>query len=336
MATTLADIAKAAGVDRSTVCRVLAGQGRVSRETKQRIHDLARQMNYRPNRLARSLILGRSEFVGVVAAPSVVPMFHLLIDPIEHELSKRNLTMLFIRSANTEDGEQTTIDQLLNYQAAGLIAVRSASSPDTRAYHEYVESGGKLVIINKGIPGLDVPQVVVNDYLTSKIAVRHLIALGHTRIAHLKISSNTNPAQERDRGFRDAFAEAGLSFDESLIIPTDLSHEAGRDTTANLLTRPNRPTAILARHDAVALGAMEAVFAAGMSVPGDISIVGVGDVWNSSILRVPLTTVRYPLEEMSVTGTQLFFKLLDGEKVPPETIVRDGTLIIRESTAPPR
>ncbi|MGO9310744.1 MAG: LacI family DNA-binding transcriptional regulator [Spirochaetia bacterium] len=115
VATTLADIALAAGVDRSTVCRVLKGQGRTSPETAGRITRLAREMNYTPNPIAQSLILGRSPFVGVIADHTVTPTFKKMVEPIEQELRAHALTMLFVRSPGAPEGEEAVVRQLMSY-----------------------------------------------------------------------------------------------------------------------------------------------------------------------------------------------------------------------------
>jgi LacI family transcriptional regulator len=336
MATTLSDIARAAGVDRSTVCRVLRGQGRTSAETEDRIRRLAREMHYTPNPIARSLILGRSSFVGVVADYTISPAYAKLVDPIEQGLRANGLTMLLVHSPDTPEGEEMVVRQLMSYNIAGLIVIRTSVSPETDIYQRFIDSGGKLVIVNKVTDRFAVPQVGTSDYMPSRLAAAHLISLGHRRIAHLSINSRTLSAQARDRGFRDALVDAGLEVDEALIIPTEMSHEAGRDSALRLLRMGNPPTGIVTRYDAVAMGACDACFSEGLSVPGDVSVTGVADVWNPRILRVALTTIGHPYREIASRGVQMMIDLLRGVDVKPETIVIGSELIVRESTAPPR
>ncbi|MHB9035585.1 MAG: LacI family DNA-binding transcriptional regulator [Armatimonadota bacterium] len=335
MPTTLLDIAHAAGVDRSTVCRVLKGEGRVSPETEKRIKDIAKELNYVPNPIARSLKFGKSTFVGVIAEFTVIPVFEKLVQPIEQRLHEKGYSMLFVSSPGTTSGEESTVRQLMRYNVAGLVAVRSSVSPETTVYQDYVDSGGKMVVVNKMIEGLSVPQIVSNDYLPSKLAAEHLISLGHRRIAHLSIDKESFSSRQRDKGFRDALTDAGVEIDESLIIPTEPNHEAAKLNTISLLRMQNPPTAIVTRYDVVAMGACDACTSLGLSVPGDVSITGVSNIWNPAILKVGLTTVAYPFMEMATRGVDLLIKMMNDEYVPRETVVMGAELIVRESTAKP-
>ena len=130
--------------------------------------------------------------------------------------------------------------------------------------------------------------------------------------------------------------EAGIPVGSSSIVETDLSEEAGKRTMTRLLKHKRPPTAVIARQDVVALGAMDAVFSTGLSVPRDVSIVGLGDMWRSNALRVPLTTLHYPFEEMANRGARTLLRMLDGKNVPVKTEVLDVTLVQRASTAPPQ
>lgn len=336
MTTTLSDIARVAGVDRSTVCRVLRGQGRTSPETAARIKRLAAEMNYTPNSIARSLKVGRSDFVGVVADETVIMIFEKMIAPIEHRLHQRGFSMLFVSFQNSPDGAETAVNRLMRYNTAGLIVVQSSVGIETSAYSRYVESGGKLVVMNREISGFPSPQVVSSDYIPSRLAADHLVSLGHRRIAHLCIDSDTPSSRLRGKGFRDALIEAGLEVDESLIIPTETSHDAAKANTIALLHSANPPTGIVTRHDIVALGACDACITEGYRIPEDISITGVANVWNPSILRVPLTTVSYPFETMAASAADILIRMIEGENVPPQVLAMDPELVVRASTAKPR
>lgn len=336
MGVTSADIARALGLHKATVCRVLRGGGRASAETKEKIFKMAREMNYRPNQLARSLSCGQSQFIGVLASPSIMPAFHLLIDPIENVLSEKDYLMLFTRPSKSENGVRIALDQLIANRVPGIIAVLSPSDHNTDVFHEVLKQNVKLVIVNEPVKDLEVPQIICDDYKSTQIATEHLISLGHRNIVYLAIPQTSEHSRERARGFTDAMKNAGLPVGESSIIETALSEDAGKETMARLLKWKNPPTAVVARQDIVALGAMEAVFSAGLSVPRDVSIVGLGDVWRSNALRVPLTTIHYPFEEMANRGANMLLQMLGGRNVPPTKEIMDVKLVLRSSTAPPR
>lgn len=335
MGVTSADIARALGLNKATVCRVLRGGGRASAETQEKIRQMAQQMNYRPNELARSLSCGRSQAIGVLASPSIMPAFHLLIDPIEKALSERGHLMLFARPSKSEAGVRMALDQLTANRVPGIIAVLSPSDQETAAFHDIVAQNVKLVVVNEPVSGLAIPQIVCDDYKSVRIATQHLISLGHRRIVYLAIPLTSERSRERARGFLDAMKEAGIPAGTSSIVDTDFSEESGARVMSRLLKRKNPPTAVVARQDIVALGAMDAVFSAGLSVPRDVSIVGIGDILRSNALRVPLTTMHYPFEEMASRGAKMLLRMLDGVAVAPRTEIVDVRLILRSSTAPP-
>jgi LacI family transcriptional regulator len=264
-----------------------------------------------------------------------MPAFHLLIDPIEKALSEHDYLMLFTRPSKAEEGVRMALDQLIANRVPGIIAVLSPSDHDTAAFYDVAAQNVKLVTINEPVKDLEIPQIVCDDYMSVRMATQHLISLGHRHIAYLAIPLTSERSRERARGFMDAMKEAGIPQGTSSIVETDLSEESGANVMARLLKRKKPPTGIVARQDIVALGAMDAVFSAGLSVPQDVSIVGIGDMWRSNALRVPLTTMHYPFEEMASRGAKMLLRMLDGKSVPAKTETMEVKLILRSSTAPP-
>jgi len=192
------------------------------------------------------------------------------------------------------------------------------------------------VVADRRIDGLQVPQTVGDDYACARIATEHLLSLGHTRITHLAIPLSCSAGRDRAKGFEDAMREAGVSFDASSIIPTEFGEHYGMKAMQLLLESDAPPTAIIARHDVVAIGAMRAVFAAGLSVPEDVSIIGAGGLWFNDIVRIPLTTVEHPMQKIAAKASEKLLALLAGEAVPSETEILEVELVIRCSTAPPK
>lgn len=335
MATTVYDIARAAGVGRTTVLRALWDKDDISPETKARIKKIAAEMKYRPNHIARSLVMGQSKLVGVVATPSVFPTSLGTIDLIESELKDAGYSMLLSSSGGHSGGERQSIEQLLANRVAGVIAIPASLSAEPDVYQELVDSGAKVVVIDRRVEGLEVPQIIGDDYRAAMLAAEHLISLGHRRIAYMAIPQSSHAGRERVKGYCDALYDAGLKCDQSLIIETQFGEEYGASAVTRLLEMKNPPTAVIARHDIVAAGALRAVYAAGLLIPQDLSIVGNGDIWCSDILRVPMTTVRHPIHDMAKKATSKLLAMLAGEDVEPSVEVLGVELIVRESTAPP-
>ena len=293
-------------------------------------------MKYRPNHIARSLVMGHSNMVGVMATPSVFPTSYSTIELIESELRDADYSMLLSSSGGHPGGERRALEQLVGNRVAGVIAIPASHGADPEVYQELLESGVKVVIINRCVEGLKAPQVIGDDYRAAKVATEHLISLGHKRIVYLAIPQTSYSGRERIRGFGDAMSEAGLRVTASSIIETQFGEEFGSAATEELLKWKNPPTAILARHDIVAAGVIRAVYANGLSIPEDISVVGNGDIWCSDILRVPLTTVRHPIMDMARNALRKLLAMLSGASVEPTVEVLGVELTMRMSTAPPK
>ena len=335
MATTVYDIARAAGVGRTTVLRALWDKDDISPETKARIKKIAADMKYRPNHIARSLVMGHSNLVGVMATPSIFPTSFATIETIENELRDAGYSMLLSSSGGNPEGEHRSLEQFADNRVAGVIAIPASYSAQPEVYQELLESGVKLVIVDRCVEGVDALQIIGDDYRAAQIATQHLISLGHKRIVYLAIPEVSYAGRERARGFRDAMLEAGLEVTASSVIETQFGEEYGAAAMEDLLKRENPPTAILARHDIVASGVIRAAYRAGLSIPEDMSLVGNGDIWCSDILRVPLTTVRHPIQEMTAKALEKLLAMLAGQSVSPTVEVVGVELVVRMSTAPP-
>lgn len=203
-------------------------------------------------------------------------------------------------------------------------------------YRELVDGGVKLVILDTQIAGVPDPQITGDNYKAGYLGAQHLFQLGHRRIAYLGISRITTVGKERLKGVNRAFAEARIAVDTNLFREIDFSEASAEKCAFELLAAKDRPSALLVRHDVAARGAMRAVYAAGLSIPKDISIVGNGDVLGSDMFRVPLTTVRFPTKQMADLCVHKLLDMLSGKAVKPGTTVLDVALVVRESTAPPR
>ena len=335
MATTVYDIARVAGVSRTTVLRALWDKHDISPNTKARIKKLAVEMDYRPNPIARSLVSGHSSFVGVMANPNIIAAVPATMEITEKILREAGYSMFFTTSGGQPGGESVCLDQLMHNRVAGIVAIPSSNVAEQDHYQSVLDSGVQIVVLDRCLPGLKVPQFVGDDYSAARVAAEHLISLGHKRIAHLAIPQTSHAGRERAKGFEDAMQEAGLRTNPAWVVETLLQDEHGASAMAQLLKRKDPPTAVIARHDITAVGAMRTIRAAGMSVPEDISVVGGGDIWCGDMLTVPLTTVHHPFERMTGLATKALLDMLTGVYVEPEITVLEVNLVVRSSSAPP-
>jgi len=336
VAITVYDIARAAGVGRTTVLRALWDKDEINPETKARIKKIAADMNYRPNYIARTLASGRSNFIGVLVTPGIFPSSPITIDVLEAALRENGYSMLLESSGGYTDGEGFSLERLARCRVAGVIAVPTSGTSDPGCYQELINSGVKLVVIDRYVEGLKCPQVIGNDYRAGYLAAQHLISLGHKRIAYLAIPETSYAGRERARGVREAMSAAGLDISDSTIVETRFGDDFGKEVMTQLLQSKNPPTAVIARHDVVAVGVMRAIAGAGLSIPKDISVIGNGNVWFSDALIAPLATFRHPVEKMAEIAVKKLLDMVNGTDIEPTTEVLDVEFIQRASTAPPQ
>jgi LacI family transcriptional regulator len=336
MASTVYDIAKAASVSTTTVLRALWDKDDIKPETRERILKLATEMNYRPNLLARSLTTGSSRFVGMVVTPTVSSTYAESIGLVVRTVHEAGYATLTYTTDGCPDSERMCLEQLASARVAGAIVIPEADTKNVTIYQELVDSGMKLVVAHSCIEGLGAPQVVGDNYQVTWLAARHLISLGHREIVYLAIPEDCALGEQRARGFRDALGAAGIPVLPSSIVTCGHSEEAGREAMASLLRRTALPTAIIARHDTVALGVMRAAFDAGLSIPGDLSVIGNSDMPVTDLLRVPLTTVRHPAEEVARIAITKLVSLLEGGAMEAGITKLDVQLVLRASCAPPK
>jgi LacI family transcriptional regulator len=352
-ATTLQDVAREAGVTAMTVSVVLNGSRsgtRVSDATRVRVQEAADRLRYRPNGVARGLSRRCMDTIGVVT----------VIDG--NELNLYFLEVLNgILEAAARHGQNTTVFSIADWaedekrilhfcdgRVDGMILL--APSRITPAFAEALGRHTPFVMIhgNSTHPGAD--DIEVDDEGGAYAVVRYLIERGHRRVAHFSGWQELLGAQQRLAGYRRALAEAGIAYDEALVLPSVFSVDGGRQTAARLLseTRPEAlPTAIFCASDAMASGCLETLSAHGLLTPGDISVAGFDDMLLARMTSPPLTTARQPLREMGQFAVErLRFRI--GETSPgptgpgsepalaaPHTEVFPVDLVVRSSVGPP-
>lgn len=336
MAITHNDIARAAGVDRTTVSRALSDHGRMNPETRERIKKIARELKYMPNKAASNLALGRSDLIGIMIASDGGTMLHPVLRYAEQRLRQSGYTTSLLTHSGRGILEHECIAHFIERRAAGVIAMPSSATTDPLPYQELIDRGIKLVIFDTAVEGLTAPSVIANDYQATHIATEYLISLGHSDIVYLAMPQTYQMGRDRYKGFCDAMQAAGLQVKPESIIYTEPGMHGGEDAVRSLLKHRHVPTAIIARHDLVAIGAMRSLFAAGFRVPDDVSVIGYEDMWCNDIIRVPLSSIRHPAERIATTSAQILIDALENNQPVINPPVLDVELVTRSSCAPPR
>jgi LacI family transcriptional regulator len=331
---TIADVAAHAGVGAGTVSRVLNNSPRVSEATRARVLRAIEQLDYRPNPLARGLSTGRCQTLGVVVPffthASAVERLRGVAAALDG--SRYDLVLFNVESPVHRDEHFATLTR--RDRADGLL-IMSLPPPPTDL-HRLVTSGVPIVLLDAEAPGL--PAVLTDDVTGGRLATQHLLNLGHERIAFIGDDPGNAlgfvAGPSREEGYRQTMARAGLPIPARYVRHGAHVRDVARRLVDELITRPDPPTAIFASSDTQALGALEAVRAAGRRVPDDVSVVGFDDVEVSGY--VGLTTVRQPLFESGSLAATLLLGLLDGGEMPSPLVHRlDLELVERSTTAPP-
>lgn len=333
----LRDIAQRAGVHPSTVSRVLNedAAARLSAATRERVLEVARELGYRPNRLARSLKLRRANLLGILVPDVTNPFFAHIFRAVEDVAREQGFGVVLGNTDDLPDRAVRHVETLGEGHIDGVLV--ATARRDDPAIARLERLGLPFVLVNRRRDCASDWWVASDDERGARLVARHLAALGHTRIALLRGPDDVSTAAERLAGFRAGLAEAGLALDERLLAPGGFTEETGYAGMARLLRLPApcRPTAVFALNDLGAIGALRAARDAGLAVPRELSIVGYNDIPLAALVAPPLTTVHVPLYEMGRRAAELLISRVRKE-VPERTqVVLPVQLVPRASTAPP-
>jgi LacI family transcriptional regulator len=328
---TLRDVARIAGVHPGTVSRALnpATEALVRDETVQRVRQVAEELGYRPNPLARGLKTNRSFTIGVIVPDIQNPLFPPIIRGLDDRLGRAGYTPLI---ANTDNDP---VRERVDFEAMRARAVDGFITATARLDHELLDEiaaiGVPLVLVNRRVEDGSLPSATADDRAGVRLAVEHLVERGHTRIAHLAGPQDVSTGHQRFEGFREAMEQAGL---EPVFVRSGraFTEPEGARLCEELLAAGEAVTAIVAGNDLMALGCYDVFAARGIDCPGQISVVGFNDMPFADRFAPPLTTVRIPHYEIGVAAAQLLLDLLQGNADGPAEVILQPELIVRGST----
>ena len=323
------EVAAIAGVSIATVSRALQQPDKVRPETRKKVFDAVRQANFVPNAQAASFRRQANNTVILLVRDIGNPFYLEIYKGVEEAASEAGYKVLMGDARNDVNRVANHIDMVRQKHADGLILMTGQFPTELL---DQVDSLPPIVIASETVAGIALPTVKVDNRAASKNAVRHLIEAGHKQIVHLAGPFPETLAQERFDGYRDALAEAGIDYDEKLLVSGDYSIESGRHAITGLLERGISFTAIFASSDQMAIGAISELRARGVSVPGDVSVTGFDDIIFANAFEPTLTTVRQPRQEMGRKAMALMVERLNGKRTA-ETIVMDTDLVVRGSVA---
>ena len=337
---TIKDVAREAKVSVATVSRVLNDSGPVSDDTRRRIHEIAGRMRYVPHSGARSLITSRTDTLGVLLPDLYGEFFSEVIRGMDNTARRSGFHLLISRSYADKSGIETAM-RAMRGRVDGVVAM----SPDIDADSLLNLPSTIPVVLLCSVPrGHEVDSLTIQNCRGARDMVRHLIALGHKRIAIIKGSAGNYDAAERLRGYRTALREVGIAVDQSLERAGDFTEAGGYAATTELLALRQRPTAIFAANDSMAIGALSALRESGVQVPEEMAVAGFDDIPLARFMDPPLSSVHVPICELGARAVEM---LLHGvtnkneherrrERVSTELVIRRSTGGESAERPPPR
>lgn len=335
MPVTIKDVARAAGVSHTTVSRALRDNSSIAPETARRIRQIAGVMGYVPNSAARSLKTNRSRVLGVLMRRIDDPYFSEVLRAFEDVARSAGYSLFVAASHRERERETEIVREMSRRRADGVLICASDVSAEHRRQLE--DFGVPTVLLNNQSPEATGSAVYHDDVFGSHAVTRHLLALGHTRIAFIGNANAGVTSRDRLLGYRQALQQAGVRPDPELAIeaPNGLP-DGGVEAMRRLLRLLDRPTAVVAFNDMLAIGVLHALHNQGLRVPHDCSVTGFDDIAIAAYVNPPLTTFAQPKYELGRQAAEMLLGLIRGDADPAVQTVRlRGQLVMRDSTAPP-
>jgi LacI family transcriptional regulator len=332
---TLKDVARIAGVHPGTASRALdpAKMWLVTPKTRARVEAAARELGYRPDIVARSLRSGSTKTIGVVVVNLSNPFVGEVIHGIAGFLYPRGFMPLTIETF--DEGERLALAlATLRSRRVDAVIVTAARAADAATLRASVQDGLRVVLAVRHLPGLDVPTVVHDDADGGRLAAEHLLGLGHRLLGELRGAQDVQPFLERSRAFRQTIAAAGGAVVDLPDFASDPAADEGRRLMKGYLASDGElPTAFFAHNDAMAIGAIDALRQVGLSCPEDVSVIGYNDAPLSDHVTPPLTTVRYPSDEVGRFAAEMALSHIEDRDRPGARVSFPAELVVRGSTA---
>ncbi len=330
---TVEEVAREVGLSAMTVSRVLNNQPNVSDKTRKRVLETSRRLGYTPNQIAKSLVLRKTQTIGVVVPEITHSFFPEAIRGIEEVTYNLGYQLILMHSAEEGKREEDAIRTLEAKRVDGILVSVAQTVEDYRLYKQIVRQGVHVVFFDRCVPGIGASCVSIDDEESSRRITEHLVEHGYRRIAHLSGPARVSIGKARLAGFLRALEGNGVPVHRELIVESGFHESGGYDGMRQLLDLrvEQRPRAVVAINDPAAYGAMKAITERGLRIPEDIAIVGFSDDIRSALMQTPLTTIRQPAYEVGKRAAQQLFAEIEGSSEPSDQITVKTELVLRRS-----
>ncbi|AYG61235.1 LacI family DNA-binding transcriptional regulator [Rhizobium jaguaris] len=327
------DVAVAAGVSVATVSAAVNGTAPVSKKLRERIEQAIQEIGYKRNAVARSLKMGTTTTVGLVVADITNPFFTDVVAVIQDVLHRAGYAVMLCCTDESASLQEEQISLLLDRMVDGLIIAAAGDDDGLRRHLRGTNT--PVVLIDRLCHDLDADAVVVDNEDAVKSATKYIIDLGHRNIGYISGSLSTSTGRDRLAGYRAALQEAGIEYGDEFVRLGNFRAKDAYTATMQLLTRPDRPSAIFAANNLMVIGVMKAIRDAGLDCPGDISVAGFDDFPWADVFQPNLTTIAQPVQAIGEQAAELILsRVADKKRREPRHIVLKGRLMIRESCRP--
>lgn len=325
------DVARAAGVHQSTVSRVLNGDRRISRETRERVEAAVETLGYVPSRRAQNLRSRRSAVVGVMVHDIDNAFYPRLLSDVHGELTAGGYAVVLIVDPLHRRSDMTRMRHLFDDSLDGVLI--TTATVDDETPRELSKRGMPLVLAVRSVPDLAVDTVESDNVAAGREAARHLVALGHTDIAFVMGPAETSTTRDRLRGVLDVLQTEPPP---DRIMHGPYRHETGYAACRRLMMGDNPPTAVIAGNDVMAIGVLDAAWRSGVATPDDLSVIGFDDIPMAAWQAFNLTTVRQDSKSIAEQAARRLIERIDEPDAPPHHDIFPVSLTVRATTAPPR
>lgn len=329
--TTIKDVAEFVGVTPAVVSRVFNRDETliIKDETRQAVLDAIEELHYMPNSVARSLRTQTTDTIGVLVSDITNPFYTEVVKGIQDVALAAGYTVILCDTTDNSEEEKRYIQKLRSQFVDGIILGSSYVEDDVIDLLEELKI--KYVMVNRGSENSQAPYVKSADVEGIVESVNYLLQNGHEKIAHLSGPLYAETAIRRLSGYRKALLDAGIPYHSQYVVETTFDEKSGYEACRELLKNEDRPTAICAANDMVAIGAIQAIKEAGLRIPEDISVIGYNDIWVASKIAPPLTTIRCNMYEMGKIAFNMLIDLIKNKPMEQNRITLPTSLVERES-----
>lgn len=324
------DVAQLAGVSNATVSRVMANKPHVRPEVRERVLKAVQELGYRPNRVARSLRAQTSRIIGLIISDIQNPFFTSVVRAIEDVAHQEGFSIILCNSDEDPDKEQFYLDLMHDENVAGIILCPTRE--DNANLQKYPPDNIPLVTLDRRLTHVNTDGILLDNIESTRAMVKHLVANGYQRIGAVIGTSDFTTGRERREGYVLALAAHGIAFRPELLIQVLPKEAEGYRATEQLLSLPEPPTAIFAGNNLLTLGALKAIRARGLHIPGDVALAGFDEMPWSSLIEPGITVVEQPTYELGRTAAEVLLRRLETPSRPTREVVLKGKLIVRGSS----